>query len=248
MLLHGFGETGNIWKNQFDIFPGYRLIVPDLPGTGRSELSKDMSMEGLASAVKAVLEKETTEHPEGGQKAILVGHSMGGYVSLAFAEYYPELVDLLCLFHSSAFADSEEKKQTRQKGIGFIREHGPLEFLRTTIPNLYAPQTRRERPRLVEKHLEEAADFTGEALITYYESMMKRKDRSAILQKAPWPVLFILGRHDSAIPLEDGLKQTHLANVSYVHILEQSGHMGMIEETELSNQAINDFLADHKRP
>ena len=139
MLLHGFGEDGEIWKEQYNIFPGYTLLVPDLPGSGRSEAVEEMSMEGLAAVVKAIIDKE-------GGEAILIGHSMGGYITLAVVEKYPALLKGFGLFHSSAFADSEEKKETRQKGIRFIQEHSATEFLRTATPNLYAPSTRERHP------------------------------------------------------------------------------------------------------
>jgi pimeloyl-ACP methyl ester carboxylesterase len=243
VLIHGFGETGNVWKHQFDAFPGYRLIIPDLPGTGRSEMNDDLTMEGLAEAVKTVLDQEIKENKIQENKAVVIGHSMGGYVTLAFAEKYPEMITATALFHSSAFADSEEKKQTRKKGIAFIREHGPLEFLKTTIPNLYAPETREKRTALIASHLEDAKGFSSESLIGYYEAMMQRKDRTDVLRTAISPVLFIFGRHDTAVPIEDGLKQCHLPNVSEVHIIETAGHMGMVEETNTSNDQINQFLS-----
>jgi len=73
-------------------------------------------------------------------------------------------------------------------------------------------------------------------------SMIQRPDRTEILKQTALPVLFIMGKHDTAVPLEDGLKQCHLPNQSYVHILEQSGHMGMIEEPEISNQILSQYL------
>src|SRR5688500_12600466 len=83
VLLHGFGETSEIWKNQFDAFPDHKLIIPSLPGTGPSAPATDMSMEGLAKALHAVIEKEV-----GTEKVMLIGHSMGGYITLAYVEKY----------------------------------------------------------------------------------------------------------------------------------------------------------------
>jgi pimeloyl-ACP methyl ester carboxylesterase len=244
VFVHGFGETGGVWKNQYDACAGYRLIIPDLPGTGKSPLTSDMSMEGLADAVHSIVLHEI----ESAEKIIMIGHSMGGYITLAYAEKYADRLDGFGLFHSTAFADSEEKKQTRKKGISFIREHGSVEFLRTTIPNLYGPYFKKDKPRMVEQHINDSGVFTPEALVTYYESMMQRPDRTGILQEAKCPVLFIFGRHDTAVPIDDGLKQSHLPNVSYVHILENSGHMGMIEESETSNDILNRYFADLKHP
>jgi pimeloyl-ACP methyl ester carboxylesterase len=239
MLLHGFGEDGGIWKNQFDAFPGYRLVIPDLPGSGRSERTDDMSMEGLASTMK-----ELAGQLWGEEKFVLIGHSMGGYITLAFAEKYPQLLSGFGLFHSSAFADSEEKKETRRKGIEFIRQHGAFGFLKTATPNLYAPVTKEQRPELVEEHIQSTRQFSPESLTAYYEAMMQRPDRTPILRETPLPVLFILGRHDTAVPPEDGLKQCHLPRRSHVHLFENSGHMGMVEEAARANEVVGEYLKE----
>lgn len=246
VFLHGFGETANIWKNQLEVFPRNKLIIPNLPGTGASGMQDDMSMEGLADAVRAVLVHELGS--ENSDRVIMIGHSMGGYVTLAYVDKYPETLTGFSMFHSSAFADSDEKKETRKKGINFIKEHGAIGFLRTTIPNLYAPVTKKEKPGMIEQHINDSAVFTPEALITYYESMMDRRDRTAILRSAKCPVLFVFGRHDTAVPLEDGLKQSHLPDVSYVHIIENAGHMGMVEDAEETNQILKKYFADLKTP
>jgi pimeloyl-ACP methyl ester carboxylesterase len=236
VLLHGFGEDGNIWKKQHDALPGVQLIIPDLPGSGKSELTEDMSMEGMATTIHQLLEKLNISN------FILIGHSMGGYISLAFAALYPEGLKALGLLHSSAFADTEEKKATRKKGIDFTREHGAFEFLKTAIPNLYAPETKTRHPEMIEDHIKSCSGFSDEALIRYYTGMIERPDRTEVLKKATYPILFILGRHDTAVPMADGLKQSPLPAVSHVTILENSGHMGMLEEPELCNRALELFI------
>lgn len=110
VLLHGFAEDGDIWDQQAVYLKNnYLLIIPDLPGSGRSELSDDVSMEAMAGAVYAILEKEKVA------EVIMIGHSMGGYVTLAFAERFPSLLKAFGLFHSTAFADSEEKSFQEEK-------------------------------------------------------------------------------------------------------------------------------------
>jgi pimeloyl-ACP methyl ester carboxylesterase len=245
VLLHGFGEDGTIWKNQFNAFPEYKLIIPDLPGSGKSDMIEDMSMEGLAEAIQQLIvhEQATLFYKEGEPDSVtMVGHSMGGYITLAFVEKYHHMLNGFGLFHSTAYADSEEKKETRKKGISFIEQHGPFEFLKTTIPNLYSSSTKDQNPAIIQQHINSARNFSGAALVSYYVSMMQRTDRSQLLNKTHLPVLFIMGRYDTAVPLEDGLKQCHLPNRSYVHILENSGHMGMIEELEMSNLILNQYL------
>lgn len=236
VLLHGFGEDGEIWRNQFDLFPHHRLIIPDLPGTGASELPEHTSMESLARSVVAILDAE------GAAQCILVGHSMGGYVTLAFADHHAERLKGYGLFQSTAYADSEEKKETRRKGIQFIRRYGAAEFLKTTIPNMYGPVSKNEHKELIEEHLLSVRNFSGEALVSYYEAMIARPDRSHLLSMTGLPVLFMVGRHDAAVPFEDAMRQSHLPRLSYIHILENSGHQGMVEEPEESNKALLSYI------
>lgn len=238
VLLHGFGEDGTIWKRQYELFPKHRLLIPDLPGSGRSEAIDDMSMEGLAEAVKAIIAAATT--PQKG--VIMIGHSMGGYVTLAFAEKYPGMLRAFGLFHSTAFADSDEKKESRRKAIRFIEENGAAAFLRTATPNLYAPQSQKQHPEWIAEHLEAVHNFLAASLVSYYKGMIERPDRTAVLKESKVPVLFVLGHHDIAVPLRDGLAQCHLPSLSYIHFLENTGHMGMIEETEKANAILSEFV------
>ena len=237
VLLHGFGEDSSIWKNQIPHLVSYRLIIPDLPGTGPSEMIDDMSMEGLAEVIKKILEAENI------YKCVLIGHSMGGYIALAFAEKYTGMLSGLGLFHSTAFADSEEKIKTRKKGIQFIKDNGAFLFLKNMIPGLYSEKSKNTYSKEVDEHLETAKSLSNEALIAYYESMILRPDRTNILKTSNVPILFIAGKDDAAVPLQDILTQSHLAEVSFIYILEHSGHMGMVEEREKANEILVTFIA-----
>src|SRR5215207_7591047 len=120
VFIHGFGEDGRVWDEAiYELKKQFQCIIPDLPGSGNSIMKNgDWSIEGLAEAVGSILDVE--EIPV----ATMIGHSMGGYVTLAFAEKYPASLNGFALFHSSAFADSEEKRETRKRGIQFIEQHG----------------------------------------------------------------------------------------------------------------------------
>jgi pimeloyl-ACP methyl ester carboxylesterase len=243
MLVHGFGEDGNVWDKQVEYLKGkYHLLVPDLPGSGRSDMIDDMSMEGLAEVLHSIIHEENID------KCTVIGHSMGGYITLALVESYWNHVSAFGLFHSSAFPDTEEKRQTRKKGIEFIKQHGAFEFLKTSTPNLFSPNSKLQSrklsgPNSIDFFIESLKDFIPEALIAYYEAMMKRPDRQEVLKTTKNPVLFIAGEHDVAVPLNDMLKQSHLPEKSYFYLLKKSGHMGMLEETENANRILEEFLA-----
>jgi pimeloyl-ACP methyl ester carboxylesterase len=246
MLVHGFGETGDVWKNQITgLGTNFQLIVPDLPGSGQSDMIDDMSMEGMAESLKTILDAENYGvSPSGKARVIMIGHSMGGYIALAFADKYSDYLAGLGLFHSTAFADSEEKKETRKKGIDFIHQHGAFEFLKSSTPNLFSPLSRAEKQELIDGFIRGLDNFSSQSLVSYYEAMMQRPDRTYILQIKELPILFLLGEYDNAVPLQDGLKQVHMPEKSYIHILHQSGHMGMLEEIDNSNHILNKFLSE----
>ena len=239
MLVHGFGEDGNVWSNQIESLKDeYHLLVPDIPGSGRSEMISDMSMEGMAEVLHSIIHEENID------QCTVIGHSMGGYITLALVESYWNHVNAFSLFHSSAFADSEEKKVTRKKGIQFVKDKGAMEFLKTATPNLFSPDTKSATPNLVSDFITTLPNFSQEAVVSYYEAMIQRPDRTSVLKTTHNPVLFVAGEYDNAIPLNDILKQCHLPEKSYFHNLKKSGHMGMIEQPSEATRILKEFLQD----
>ena len=237
MFVHGVGALATVWRNQVEALKNkYRLIVLDIPGSSDSGLLDDMSMEGMAESFKKILDREEIE------KICIIGHSMGGYITLAFAEKYTERLTSFGLFHSTAFPDTEEKKATRRKGIDFIREHGGFEFLKNTTPNLFSPVTQAEKPAMIEEQIDTLNNFSGESLVSYYEAMIRRPDRTHVLRNSTIPVLFVAGKYDNAVPIIDVLKQCHLPSLSYIHTLENSGHMGMLEEPGKTIRILEEFF------
>ncbi|MEP7279826.1 MAG: alpha/beta hydrolase [Bacteroidota bacterium] len=247
VLLHGFAEDSDIWNlQQAELSAQYRLIIPDLPGSGRSDLVSNMSIEGLADSIKKILEWELSTPQAAGpaQGVIMIGHSMGGYITLAFAEKYPDILQAMGLFHSTAFADNEEKKTTRQRGIAFIQSHGSYEFVKQSTPNLFTEAYRIKNPERVSAMIDRYGTLNPLALEAYYRAMIQRPDRTAVLQSINKPVLFIIGKYDKAVPFEDSLKQCHMPDQAAIEILGNSAHMGMWEEREKSTAALLSFLAD----
>jgi pimeloyl-ACP methyl ester carboxylesterase len=110
------------------------------------------------------------------------------------------------------------------------------------IPNLFSAHSRETMPDVVNKAKDIKNNFSGDALVRYYEAMIGRPDRTEVLRSSKVPVLFVMGKYDTAVRVEDGLKQCHLPENAYIHILRESGHMGMLEEKELSNLALDKFL------
>ncbi|KAK6031621.1 hydrolase, alpha/beta domain protein [Ostertagia ostertagi] len=242
VLVHGFAEDSDVWRNQLAaLAQNHLLIIPDLPGSGGSELQEDMSIEGMAECVKNILDYELPNQKEE-NSIIMIGHSMGGYITLAFAEKYAGRLQGFGLFHSSAFADSEEKKTARRKSIEFIQTHGSYEFIKQSAPNLFTEDYRIKNGDKVADMIARYSNFDQRALVAYYEAMIQRPDRTAVLKSFGKPILFLIGKNDKAIPFEDSMKQCHIPQLATVEILAASAHMGMWEEKEKSNQALLSFL------
>jgi len=267
VLIHGFAEDSHIWDQQILFLKEYcLLIIPDLPGSGKSSLLSQKSevsslefprennstpsrhwrdrlqtpnyitIDDYADCLKALLQEENII------SCTMLGHSMGGYITLAFAEKYPSLLNGFGLIHSTARADNEEKKQNRERAIGLMAQYGAHSFLKTTIPNLFGAVFKKEQYAKVDSLINAGADFTKEVLQQYYRAMIIRPDRTAVLQSNPLPVLFVIGTEDVAVPLEEILQQTPLPDKSYIHVLQNVGHMGMWEAPEQLNQFILNFI------
>ena len=239
VLLHGFGEDSEIWNEQLPgLLPFCRLIIPDLPGSGRSPrwMESKVAMEAFADCIDEILSRENIG------ECIMLGHSMGGYITLAFAEKFPHKLSAWGLIHSSAYADTDEKIMTRKKGIQHIEAYGPQSFLKTSIPTLFSKRTQLENASIISALIEKGSTFSKEALIQYYQAMITRPDRRHVLKSSEIPVLFILGTEDVAAPMKDILDQVQLPNQSFVFIIEETGHMSMIEKPLEVTHHLTGFL------
>ncbi len=239
VLLHGFGEDGHIWDEQVAFLATYcLLIIPDLPGSGKSSMltGENITVDDYADCIHMLLQQEQIAD------CTMIGHSMGGYITLAFAEKYPLQLSGFGLVHSTAFADSAEKKQNRLKGIDFIEQYGGFAFLKAGIPNLFGEAFKANHPEKVDRLIAASVHFSKLALQQYYRIMMLRPDRTAVLKSNPLPVLFVMGTEDTAAPMNDVLQQVHLPNKSYIHVLTGVGHMGMWEDPDTLNRFLLDFI------
>ncbi|WP_439505495.1 alpha/beta fold hydrolase [Sediminibacterium sp.] len=245
VLLHGYGEDSQIWLNQIAHLSAHcLLIVPDLPGSGKSSITAkgldewlpNMSIDSLAQSINQLLIAENVS------ACILLGHSMGGYIGLAFAELYPSKLLGLGLVHSTAFADNNEKKIVRQKSIQFIAENGGSAFFKTSMPNLFGKKFKENQAHIIEQLINQSKNFESSILIGYTRAMMNRPDRSTVLGSANFPILFIAGPEDIAAPLKDVQEQATLPNKSYLTILDGVGHMGMLEAPHEMNLHLTNFI------
>src|SRR5690606_2976976 len=135
------------------------------------------------------------------KKVLLAGHSMGGYVSLAFAEKYPEFVKGIILLNSTTRADSVTKKKDRDRAIDIVKKDHKG-FIRNAIPMLFRPKNRRIFQKEIQALKKEALQMSQQGVIAALEGMKVRIDREVLLHFAPYPFLFIAAERDPALPFE----------------------------------------------
>lgn len=231
IFLHGFLENAKMWMDYMDHFSSkYRVISLDLLGHGETGcLGYIHSMEDMADAVFAVVTQLKLK------KVTLIGHSMGGYVSLAFAELYPDLVKNIVLINSTARADSPERVENRNRAIELIKKNAPL-FINMAINNLFADHVRPLHQAAIDHAREEALKTPTQGVIAALEGMKTRIDREVLLHFAPYAISFILGQQDPVMPYEETREQVMGTNATVATL--QGGHMLHIEQKEALMQLL----------
>jgi pimeloyl-ACP methyl ester carboxylesterase len=173
------------------------------------------------------------------RKAVFVGHSMGGYVALAFAELYPDTLKGLVLLNSTSRADSEERKQNRDRAIKAVKQDYTT-FVRLSIANLFSEDNRERLNEEIEKVKLEALQTPLQGIVASLEGMKIRKDREVLLHFGPYPKMLILGKKDPVLNYEDSLEQIENTDVKLVSFPD--GHMSHIENREELKTVLIDFL------
>ncbi len=238
VLLHGYLESLLVWEEFVPLlYKRVRVVTLDLPGHGISEVKGEVhTMEFLADTVADGL------RALGIERCTLVGHSMGGYVALAFLERHPEMLDGLVLLSSTPNADTPEKAENRRREIALVRA-GKKDALARVAPAAgFATETRRRMQDEVEDLTEQVFITEDEGIIALLNGMIARKDRNELLRESSVPQLFILGSHDGYIPAEAAEAMIAAHPQAQVVRLENSGHMGFLEEPEATAQALLQFI------
>lgn len=235
ILIHGFCETARMWTDFADrLSDEFRVICPDLPGIGGSPISGDqITLEEVAVILEEWLEENQIRNP------IVIGHSLGGYVALALLELMGTRLKAVGLFHSSAFADAADKKETRNKAIVFLKKNGVDKFVTSFVPPLFPEDRREELAAEIEAAIEDGKRSSLDGLVAFTGAMRDRKDRLEVLKHYSGPKLLIAGTEDGAVKIEASRAQKHV--FSQYHELEGVGHMGMIEQKDQTLKLVREF-------
>jgi pimeloyl-ACP methyl ester carboxylesterase len=238
VLIHGYLETSGVWDSfARRLSEKFRVISVDLPGHGLSEsFGTGITMEFMAGLVKDLIDSA------GIKKVFLTGHSLGGYVALAFMELFPDSLSGYCLFHSQPFPDTPESAEKRTREIYLVREGKKEVFYPESITRMYASSNLEKFSQAVQRSKAIAEGLGDEGIIAVLNGMMKRPSRLSAMEEGRVPCLWILGALDNYIPCVAIQERVRLPVNARVVVLEHSGHMGFIEEEDLSVSALNDFV------
>lgn len=238
VLLHGFTESSGIWKRFIRNLSGrFRVIAIDLPGFGMSECIAEVhTMEMLSEVVKKILLSR------GIRQCVMAGHSMGGYVTMAFARLYPCMLKGICIFHSHPFPDTPEGLVSRNRSIEVIKAD-KYNFLLQFIPTLFPEGSQKKYRKQIDTLISEASGLSKEAILAAMIGMRERKDSAETLKNLKVPVLFILGMLDSRIPMERAGEMILLPKHSESLILQEVAHMGFYEAPKVTLRVLGDFAA-----
>jgi 3-oxoadipate enol-lactonase len=235
LLVHGFPLSGELWRPVVErLGDGYRLIIPDLRGHGRSEASVTASMGRFAEDLAALLDHLGEQRP-----TVVVGLSMGGYVAFEFVRRHPERVRALVLANSRAAADSEEQARGRYESAERTRREGSRAVADSMLGKLFAPRASADlRSRWYAIMAESPSTGLAAALL----AMASRPASIETLRGFERPVLVIAGENDAIASLADAEEMLRAAPDSRLEIVEDAGHMTPVEQPERFTTLLRSFL------
>ena len=244
VLLHGYPFDHSMWSEQIDFLSahGYRVIAPDLPGFGGSLQEDDrtiITMADMARAVAALMDKLAIAD------ATICGLSMGGYVAFEFVHLFPMRARGMVLAGTRAAADNEQEKQARAQQAEQMLAKGMVEIAEASLPKLLAPRTLAEKPAVVTRVRDMILRADPRGAAAAQRGMAARRDYSADLPGINMPVLIIVGRQDPIRPVADAEFMHQGLSNSRLEIIEDAAHMTNMEQLEIFNRALREFLGTH---
>lgn len=225
VLLHGFLLNTDIWSDLIPLFSKKnKIIAIDLPGHGKSDCIEEIcTMELMADIVNFILVENNLKTTS------LIGHSMGGYVSLAFLEKYQSKVNNLVLLNSSTEEDSIERKKTRESALKVVSINKTI-FIKKAIRSLFPQKKYLVYKDLIELLTEDALKLSQKAIIASINGMRLRRDRTKILKLFNGEKYIISGIEDPIIPFSDAIKVAINSDAELIKV--DSGHMSVTENND----------------
>ncbi|KAB2878045.1 alpha/beta hydrolase [bacterium] len=236
VLIHGYPLNHRTWENQFSLSDSFRILAPDLPGFGQSGFENALSMEGYSDHIAELLDEKKIE------KAVVMGHSMGGYISLAFAARHENRVMGLGLICSQAGADTEEARAGRLKNAERVEKEGFDFIIATMSEKLLSPYRNTNDSALQNKLKLIMKEASAQGVTTALKAMAARKDQFETLRNLSVPVFITAGTDDVLIAVEKSVQMAEASKLSTFEVFEGCGHMPMMEKPQEFNLALRKFL------
>jgi len=232
ILLHGFLGSASQWDKIATVLAQqYHVIIPELPGHGKSSFDTEYQIVDVAKAVHRIADDLAI------QKLHFIGHSMGGYVGGAFAKAYPQKLHSLTLLNSILGADSSERKNTRNHAIRLIDTHAKA-FTSMAISNLFTKEERISYDSGISQMKKEANNISLSAITAALKAM---RDRLSTLSKnSEVPLHYIYGRQDQIIPAYRVNAETEITGTNATMI--DGGHMLLMTHEEAVAERLLDQL------
>ncbi|WP_327838303.1 alpha/beta hydrolase [Bacillus salipaludis] len=236
ILLHGFCGSSRYWEKVIpSLAEKYRVIAPDLPGHGDTTIFKENdSIEVFADVIKEFLDELNVD------KVTMFGHSLGGYITLAFAEKYSERLSGFSLVHSTAYPDSDDAKKGREANVSKVQELGISALIDGLVPKLFSPENVEKNAEYVDTTRQIGYSTSPHGAMSTLIAMKNRPDRNYVLEETTLPVLLIAGEKDQIIPKENTFSVTK-SNIKQ-RVIKDSGHMSMYENPNELISEIDKFL------
>ena len=236
VLLHGFLENLSMWNDiAKELSNTHRVIRLDLPGFGASQSIVELQcIKHYAECVQVLLKELNID------TFTVIGHSMGGYIALELSKMYPKEIKQLILFHSTANADSEQKKKDRDRALKAVRDKQSI-YLKTTIPYLFPKQFQELCAPQIKKMIVEAEALNPLGIIAAIKAMKTRTCNNHTLSKLSCKKTYIAGTHDPLLSCER-LKEEATNNGADFIEIEKAGHMSHWENNSQTIDVIKNTL------
>ncbi len=237
VFIHGYCESNKIWEGiSHKLSDEFRIICPDLPGFGKSPLpEKPFTLDQIGKTLVEWLREMEIK------SCLVVGHSLGGYIALEVLRNFPDFAKSIVLFNSSAFGDSDDKKENRNKLIGFIEEYGVEPFLKTFVPSLFYPPTASQYQLVIDQITKAGSSISPAAVMHYAAAMRDRPDSTDLLERYADRIFLIAGEFDQNVPLEKSKEIATWLPKDHAEFIPESAHMSVFEQRVLSYQAVRKF-------
>lgn len=226
MLVHGFPANAQLWRYVWpELAASYTVILPEFFAANGEWMKEGYTSMGLlADGFRDILDAE------GITELVCAGHSMGGYMSLVFAEKYPQYLKGLCLVHSSTLPDDESRREGRLKTISILEQGGKSPFLKKMVRALFPAGFQQTHPDIINRQTEEALSVPEDSLIAFYRAITERYSTQHVVRAATFPLQYLIGAQDSLANIHKELSEDNLTNINFVRVYSHCAHMAMLED------------------